>query len=194
MNPSQWTEWVMPGLTIYYNGSMNRKTARQLLRALSRVPLVYPALAFIAARRVAVRGWSMSPVLRDGDRVLCDRLAYVRGRPKRGDVVLAVHPARPGMRIIKRVVALAGDVVTIEGNRCWVNGERIGHLPGEPRGNATSGRTLERGEYFLAGDDLDFSTDSRDLGPVRRRDILAQAWMVYWPPDRVGRLQGPLPS
>lgn len=181
---------MMPGLTIYYNGSMNRKIARQLLRALSRVPFVYPALAFIVARRVAVRGWSMSPVLRDGDRVLFDRLAYVRGRPKRGDIVLAVHPSRPGMRIIKRVVALAGDVVSIEGNRCWVNGERIGHLPGEPRGDARPGRTLERGEYFLAGDDLDFSTDSRELGPVRRRDILAQAWVVYWPPDRVGRLQG----
>jgi len=52
----------------------------------------------------------------------------------------------------------------------------------------TLGRTLGRGEYFVAGDDLEFSTDSRELGPVRRRDILARGWLVYWPPDRVRKL------
>ncbi len=167
---------------------MNRKTLQPLLKPLSRLPIAYSLLAFLTARRVAVRGWSMSPVLRDGDRVLFDRLAYVRGKPQQGDIVLAVHPARPGIRIIKRLVALPGDAVAIEGNRCWVNGQRIGHLPGEPRGDARPGRTLDNGEYFLAGDDLDFSTDSRELGPVHRGDILARAWIVYWPPDRVRRL------
>ena len=167
---------------------MNRKTLRRILQVVSRIPFAYKLLAFATGRRVIVRGWSMSPALVDGDRVLFDRLAYVHGRPAIGDVVLAVHPARQGIRIIKRVVARAGDVVAIEGNRCWVNGERIGHLPGEPRGDARLGRTLERGEYFLAGDDLDFSTDSRELGPVRRRDILGRGWMVYWPVDRMRRL------
>jgi len=167
---------------------MNRKTLRKLLRLISRVPGLYALLAFLAARRVLVRGWSMAPALRHGDRALFDRLAYVRDRPKRGDVVLAVHPARPGLRMVKRLVAVPGDSVAIEGNRCWVNGERIGRLPGEPRDATRAARRLGRGEYFLAGDDLDFSTDSRELGPVRRRDILARGWMVYWPPDRVGRL------
>lgn len=167
---------------------MNRKTLRKLLRLISRLPFSYSAVAFIAARRVGVRGWSMAPLLRPGDRVLFDRLAYIRDRPARGDVVLAAHPARPEMRMVKRLVALPGDTVAIEGNRCWVNGQRIGHLPGEPPGPDKAARTLARGEYFLAGDDLDFSTDSRELGPVRRRDILARGWMVYWPPDRVGRV------
>lgn len=176
------------GLTIYYNRRMNRKTLRKVLRLISRLPFAYAAVAFLAARRVVVRGWSMAPALRHGDRVLFDRLAYVMDRPARGDVVLAIHPARPGMRMVKRLVALPGDTVAIEGNRCWVNGERIGHLPGEPRDASKAARTLGKGEYFVAGDDLDFSTDSRELGPVRRRDLLARGWMVYWPPDRVGRL------
>jgi len=167
---------------------MNRKTRRNLLRLLSRVPFAYTAIAFLVARRVIVRGWSMSPALRGGDRVLFDRLAYVRGRPQCGDIVLAVHPARPGIQMIKRVVARSGDTVAMEGNRCWVNGERLGHLPGEPPGEGRPGRTLGRGEYFVAGDDLEFSTDSRELGPVRRRDILARGWLVYWPPDRVRKL------
>lgn len=161
---------------------------RRVLRLISRLPAAYTCVAFFAARRVAVSGWSMAPALRHGDRVLFDRLAYLRDRPARGDVVLAVHSARPGIRMVKRLVGLPGDAVAIEGNRCWVNGERIGHLPGEPRGDAKHGLRLKSGEYFLAGDDLDFSTDSRELGPVQRRDLLARAWIVYWPPDRAGRV------
>lgn len=172
---------------------MDRKTRRfrprrTLVRLAARLPLLYPLLAFLAARRVVVNGWSMSPALRNGERVLFDRLAYVGGRPRLGDVVLVAHPARPSIRMIKRVVARSGDTVAIEGHRCWVNGERLGHLPGEPPGEGREGRTLTRGEYFVAGDDLEFSTDSRELGPVRRRDILARGWVVYWPPGRVRRL------
>lgn len=167
---------------------MNRKALRRVLRIISRLPLAYAFIAFLVARRVAVSGWSMAPALRHGDRVLFDRLAYLRDRPSRGDVVLAMHPARPGIRMVKRLVGLPGDEVAIEGNRCWVNGERIGHVPGEPQGVSKLARTLGKGEYFLAGDDLDFSTDSRELGPVQRRELLARGWVVYWPPVRVGRL------
>jgi nickel-type superoxide dismutase maturation protease len=45
----------------------------------------------------------MMPALVPGERVLFDRLAYVRGQPRVGDVVLARHPARPGVRMVKRV-------------------------------------------------------------------------------------------
>src|SRR2546422_6901657 len=45
----------------------------------------------------------MLPALRPGERVLFDRLAYVIERPRRGDVVLARHPSRPGLQMIKRV-------------------------------------------------------------------------------------------
>lgn len=45
----------------------------------------------------------MIPALSPGERVLFDRLAYVRGEPRVGDIVLARHPARRGVRMIKRV-------------------------------------------------------------------------------------------
>ncbi len=96
------------------------------LRALLRLPGAYPLLAFLLARRVVVRGRSMHPTLAPGEYVLFDRLAYRRGAPRRGDVVLASHPAKPGMRIVKRVVGLPGDSVAVEGDRCWVNGTPYG--------------------------------------------------------------------
>ena len=138
------------------------------LSRLLQLPGVYQALAFLLARRVVVRGPSMFPTLAPGEYVLFDRLAYRRGPPLRGDVVLASHPQRPGTRIIKRVAGAPGEQVTV-GERTW---------------------TLGEGEWLLLGDAPDFSTDGRDFGPVSREAIRARAWFVYWPPGKARRLRG----
>lgn len=125
------------------------------LKRLVRLPGVYHLAAFVTARRVVVRGESMLPTLLPGERVLFDTLAYRLGEPRRDDVVLATHRERPGRVMIKRVVAVAGDEV--------------------------DGRPLADGEYWLLGDMPEFSTDSRELGPFRHRDIIGRGWWVYWP-------------
>jgi signal peptidase I len=119
---------------------------------------MYSLLAVLFARRIIVRGTSMYPTLRSGERLLFDRLAYRLSGPRRGDIVLARHPARPGVRFIKRVVP-----------------------PPERSG-------LPTGQFWLLGDNTDASTDSRQLGPFSRDDIIARGWLVYWPPERYRRL------
>jgi signal peptidase I len=159
---------------------------------LLRLPGVYPVLAFLMGRRAVVRGWSMSPTLSPGEYVLFDRLAYRLAPPRRGDVVLASHPTRPRMRIVKRVVAQPCDSVAIEGDRCWVNGalwvaaEDAGPADGPTFGRT---RTLGEDEWLLLGDAPYASTDSRDFGSAGRDLIHARAWLVYWPPSKV-RLVG----
>lgn len=165
-------------------------------RALLRLPGVYPLLAFLLARRIVVRGRSMQPTLVPGEYVLFDRLAYRRASPRRGDVVLASHPAKPRpdgrpsgrTRIVKRVAALPGDRVTIDGERCWVNGTPWGETgdagEAEPSASARTW-TLRDDEWLLLGDAPHASTDSRDFGPVSRDAVQARAWLVYWPPDRM---------
>lgn len=89
--------------------------------------------------RTAVADWnpipsgSMRPTLLEGDVVLVNRLAYdVKlpltdvslkrlADPQRGDVVTFSSPTT-GTRLIKRVVALPGDVVQMQDGRLWVNG------------------------------------------------------------------------
>jgi nickel-type superoxide dismutase maturation protease len=137
---------------------MRRKTCGYLLRFASRVPGVYGTLAFFLAQRISVRGRSMAPALLPGERLMFDRLAYVRNPPRAGDVVCVAHPLRPQLRMIKRLAGVPGDTL--------------------------GGRTLGRGEYWLLGDNADESTDSRDFGPVRCRELLGRAWVRYWPVDR----------
>jgi len=91
--------------------------------------------------RTAIADWnpvptaSMRPTILEGDVVLVDRLAYDLkvpltdivlarlGDPRRGDIVTFSSPA-DGMRLIKRVVGVPGDVVEMRDNHLIVNGEQ----------------------------------------------------------------------
>jgi signal peptidase I len=165
-------------------------------RSILRPPLLYPLIAFLFARRVVVQGWSMYPTLAPGERVLFDSLAYRGERPRRGDVVLARHPERPSMKLVKRVAAVPGDRVTPQGND-WQVEEAAGQATAPSAGAAAGGEqvwTLGEDEYFLLGDAPELSTDARHFGAVSGRQIQGRAWLVYWPPQRLRRVRGPRPG
>jgi signal peptidase I len=138
---------------------MNRKTQRKALRLLSRLPGAYSLLAFVFAHRVSVWGRSMEPELHSGEALLFDKLAYVRGAPRRGDIVLIQEPGRKGLRMVKRIKGIPGDI----------SGDDL---------------VLNEGEYWVEGDNAAESTDSRTFGPVRRSELLGRAWIRYWPRER----------
>jgi nickel-type superoxide dismutase maturation protease len=94
-------------------------------------------------QRVRITGPSMEPCLRDGDRVLVSRLAYLRRRPRPGDVVLARVSAVPGGLTVKRVAAVDGngDLVLLGDNRTRSTDSR--HLGPVPR-RAVLGRVWYR--------------------------------------------------
>jgi signal peptidase I len=72
----------------------------------------------------------MAPALIPGDRVLFDRLASRLEEPRVGDIVLARHASRPGVRFIKRVADRDG----LAANEVW--------LLGDNAGESTDSRTL----------------------------------------------------
>lgn len=96
------------------------------------------------AVRSAVADWygvpsgSMYPTLMVGDRIVSDKLAYdVKlpftdviikhlADPQRGDVVTFTSP-EDGMRLVKRLVALPGDVVEMHGEELIINGVKASY-------------------------------------------------------------------
>ena len=118
---------------------------------------VTAAYSFARFRPYAVEigGDSMAPALLPGDWAL----ATGPGRVRRGDVVVIEHPNRPGLEMVKRVVAVAGDL-------------------------APDGRMLGGDELWVEGDRPERSTDSRQFGPVHPRAVKAKVRLVYWPPAR----------
>lgn len=106
-------------------------------------------------RLVRVSGLSMAPTLRPADVLLTVRVG--RATPRRGDVAVV---RRSGGLVVKRVVALAGDLVELEAGRLFVDGRSADGRP-RARGALTQRWRVPPGHVFLAGDNAAASDDSR---------------------------------
>jgi signal peptidase I len=131
---------------------------------------------------------SMSPTLNPGDRVLAAKSAYLLDEPARGD--LAVFDDGSGA-VIKRVVGLAGDAVSVEDGVLVVNREPT-REPYVDYGLSDSSFfgpvTVPEGHVFVMGDNRSNSRDSRTIGPVSEEDLIGRAVLRFWPLDRAEAL------
>lgn len=136
---------------------------------------VYLRAHVVEAFRIA--SGSMEPTLRRGDRILVDKLG---GRPlKRGDVVVFRHGSDPERNYVKRLVGLPGDRVEVRDGRVYVNGEPLPDPKADP--GATPDlpeQPVPPGCYFVLGEHLANSKDSRDFGPVAADTIVGPAVYV----------------
>jgi signal peptidase I len=99
--------------------------------------------------RYIVDGPSMEPAYRNGDRLLVNRLAYIRHAPSTGDVVVLRDPRDRSRLLLKRVAP-------------------------PPDGTALQPNTL-----YVLGDNAAESRDSREFGAVPRSLIVGRAWRKY---------------
>jgi signal peptidase I len=106
---------------------------------------------------IRVRGASMEPTFHEGQVKFINRLAYMRHPPKRGDVV-AIRVPEYNAVIIKRVIALPGEILTVRGGNVYINGQRLE----EPYVKGLTGfksreYKLEANQYWLIGDNRPIS-------------------------------------
>ena len=131
-----------------------------------------------------VGGPAMQPALSAGDEVLVNTLAYAFSGPSRGDVIVFHYPRDPKQEFIKRVLAIPGDTIKEDVDQIWVNGVLL-HEPyiAQPLNPQLFIITLKANEYFVAGDNRPFSSDSRTWGPVPSNYIIGKAVYVTGPKD-----------
>jgi signal peptidase I len=138
---------------------------------------------------------SMSPTLqgdeRGGDLVLAEKVSYWFREPRRWDVV--EFKDSNGIQIMKRVMGMPGEYLAVKDRHVEVNGQALVTPKGVaavryyPYGNLIGGKAYEvKGGYYVLGDDSADSEDSRYEGPVERKQIRARAWLIVWPPSRMG--------
>jgi signal peptidase I len=154
---------------------------------------------------------SMEPSLMPGDHVLVDKAAYgyrlpftqrvlwPAEAPRSGDVVIFDSPA-DGVRLIKRVVAVAGDVVAVRDGRVWINGEprwARADVAGDPAVERYDDRRIPlkldagggpdfpsmrvpEGQVLVLGDHRGNSRDGRFFGFIPAASLYGKAEGVFW--------------
>ncbi len=130
------------------------------------------------SRKLIVDGSSMEPNYHNGDVLKINLVTYLTSEPQRYDVV-AIHT--PSMDLIKRIIALPGETVSIDENgKIRINGEIIEDpfaeeaIRQDMRGLAANTIILKDNEYFVMGDNRNASTDSRTIGPIQKKQIIGK--------------------
>lgn len=131
-----------------------------------------------------VSGHSMEPSLQHGDVLLMNKLSLLFSKPKYGDVVI-VKEESLGYNIVKRVIAVEGDVVSIADGVTYVNGRPLVELYTFGTSEDMGELRINEGHLFVAGDHrtLGESLDSRDprIGQIHESEILAYVVASIWP-------------
>ena len=152
-----------------------------ILETLVLAVVLYFGINAVSAR-VRVDGFSMRPTLQDGEYILVSKLAYMLGEPQRRDIVVFVFPINPEEDLIKRVIGLPGDTISVEGGVLSINGVAMN----EPYINAPPAYDgswlVAPGELFVLGDNRNDSRDSHQWGLLPIENVIGRAVVIYWPP------------
>lgn len=136
---------------------------------------------------------SMENTIMPGDRLIGNRLAYLKEGPQRGDIVVFHYPDDENELFVKRVIGLPGESVHIEDAKVYIDGVELeeSYLK-EEWTIATGTYDFEVPEdcYLMLGDNRNNSKDARywENKYVNIDKILGKALFIYWPFSDFGSL------
>ena len=161
--------------------------------------LIAIVLILFIYQPVKVEGTSMMPTLVNDERIFINKFSFTFGIGDihRGDTIVFYYPldVSHDKSYIKRVIGLPGDRIRIADGQVYVNGQQLeeDYVAPDYRDHVTwnDGRekTIPKDEYFVLGDHRSSSSDSRAWGNVPKYDIYGKAVFVYWPLQKMGRVE-----
>jgi len=148
--------------------------------------IVFP-IRYYLFQPFIVNGQSMIPSFQSGDYLIVDEISYRFSEPQRGDVIVFKYPLEVSQKFIKRVIGLPGETVSVSNGEVSITKDGVTNILKEeylPTDLKTSGDvtiTLQADEFFVLGDNREYSYDSRRWGVVPRKDIIGKAFLRIFP-------------
>lgn len=184
-----------PGFEVVVEQGKKPSKVKSILKNIAKdllCVLLVCILFFVMFFNMEIPSESMEPTLQVGDRLLGWKL-YLS--VDRGDVVV-FWSDEEGMYLIKRVIGLPGETVSLKDGYVYIDGEKLEEpwLPEDVVGktlNSTGGLDFDYGKvpgncYFLLGDNRKYSYDCRFFSNrfINSKEIKAKAIFRYYPFDR----------
>jgi signal peptidase I len=152
-----------------------------IIETLALAGILFLGINAVSAR-VRVDGFSMIPTLEDGEFVLVSKVNYRFGNVERGDIIVFHFPLDPEQELIKRVIGLPGDKISVQNGAVSVNGQVLSE-PYIAAAPAYSGDWIvPDGQLFVLGDNRNDSSDSHSWGYLPFEKVVGKAVVIYWPP------------
>jgi len=183
-----------------------KETIKLIVQLMTAIVIVMILNSYVFAFS-GVSGQSMNNTLNNGDFLLVEKISYYTNMPEKGDIViflkgetnetlldqfsttladynLKIHGEVRENRLVKRVVGLPGDIITIHNNQVYVNDEMLAI---ESSIEPTTTRsivfplTVPENQVFVLGDNRPNSNDSRTFGCVDVNSIEGKVLLRLWP-------------
>jgi len=141
---------------------------------------------------VTVNGQSMVPTLKNNDKLILEKVSKWLIDVKRNDIVVIKYPADIRQRIVKRVIAVAGDKVKINDNILYLNGKIVNeYYKNESFMKDYDEVLVPQNSIFVLGDNRNFSKDSRsnDIGFVKLNLLEGKVLIRLYPFNKMGRIR-----
>jgi signal peptidase I len=176
-----------------------KKTLLEYVDSVIIAGLTALILIWFVVRSFYIPSESMVQTLQIDDMILVDELVYRFYKPARGDIIV-FHPppaAHSGDKdFIKRIVAVGGDTIEVKDDHVILNGVpqnepyayiKKGEFP-SPLADMPPEK-IEPGNVFVMGDNRENSDDSRAWQQLPEKNIIGKAFLIFYPPRRMGRLR-----
>lgn len=134
-----------------------------------------------------VVGNSMNPTLQNKELFIVNKLQYRINEVKRGDIISLEYADTK--YLIKRVIGMPGDKVYIKNNKVYINDKLLeeDYIPNDYQYNDFDLKTsfgydtIPENMYFVLGDNRENSKDSREIGLVKKEEIIGKISWRIWP-------------
>lgn len=160
---------------------MQKSTARVILQPL----VIAVALALLVRhaffRIYAIPSESMAPTLEVGDHIVVTPYRF-GDKPRPGDVIVFRAPSGADELLVKRVIAIPGDLIDSRSGRVRIGGRALPepYLFQPAASGAIPAQIVPGDSYFVMGDNRANSSDSRSWGIVPHSLVAGRARLVLW--------------
>ena len=180
------------------NSNVGLKAIREWVTVVGVALIIAFVVRGFALQQFYISGPSMESTMFQDNRVLVNKLSYRFHDIHRGDVVVFDRVTTDGVAVqhddlIKRVIGLAGDTISISKCVVSVNGKSIDepylndydlaqtNLDDRCRIPEMAVTTVESGHLFVMGDNRPQSFDSRMFGTIDQKLVVGRAFVIIWP-------------